>query len=116
VKVHHAGAALAAALSLVLACSASAASPPAALAFAKELRSDIKPTFAEQAPGLVLGKVTCVLPSKGNVARCLAHFADKAARANVVYTIKATLKGHVIAWSASAHSCTSSTTGRKLAC
>ncbi len=64
----------------------------------------------------MLGKVTCTLPSSGNVVRCIAHFADEAARANIVYSIKATLKASAISWSTTAHSCTSSITHKKLAC
>jgi hypothetical protein len=124
VNARRAGAALAAALLVsVASAAASAAETPAAAAFAKELRVDIKPSFAKEAPELVLGTVTCTLPNKGNLVHCLAHFADKSAHENVVYTLKATIKikatmkkRGVIVWSASAPACTSSTTGRKLPC
>jgi hypothetical protein len=65
----------------------------------------------------VLGKVTCTLPANGSVVRCLAHFSDPAAKANVTYAIKATLQDSgAITWTAGAASCSSATTGKKLVC
>lgn len=106
-----------AALALFAAGVALAASPAANAAFAKELRGYIKPAFAKQAPSLVLGKLTCVLPAKGTTVHCLAHFSDAAQKANVVYKISATLEtSGDITWATTSHSCTSTTTGRKLEC
>jgi hypothetical protein len=118
VKLRHAGAAIGAAIVLVIApAGASAAATPPAVAFAKELRTGVKAKFAKQAPALVLGKVICTLPKSGNVVRCIAHFADAAARANILYAIRATLEASgAISWSTTAHSCTSSITHTKLAC
>ncbi len=94
-----------------------AATPAENAAFAKQLRGYVKPVFAKQAPALVLGKLSCTLPLNGTVVRCLAHFSDKAAKANVVYGINATLKeSGVIRWTTTTHWCNSTVTGRKLAC
>jgi hypothetical protein len=93
------------------------AAPTEAQAFATKLRSYIGPTFKKQAPKLVLGKVTCVLPKNGTVVRCKAHFAYPSGNANVLYNIKATLlETGVIKWTTTTHSCTNAKTGKTLAC
>lgn len=86
-------------------------------AFAKRLSAEIKPVFKKEAPGLVLGKVTCVLPQNGTVVKCKAHFSDAKANANVVYGINANLQetGN-IKWTTTTHSCTNAKTGKKLQC
>src|SRR5262249_6508207 len=86
-------------------------------AFAKKLAVSIKPVFKKQAPQLVLGKVTCVLPAEGTLVKCKAYFSDKPANANIVYLISADLKDSgAIKWTTTAHSCTDSKTGKKLQC
>ena len=93
-----------------------AATPAENAAFAKELKADIKPVFAKQAPDFVLGKVTCTLPASGTVVHCIAHFTDPSAQANVVYGIKAMVKAKTITWTTGTHYCTSELTHKKLAC
>ena len=86
-------------------------------AFAKNLKAKITPVFKKQAPELVLGQVTCVLPAEGTLVKCKAHFSDKPAHANIVYTINAKLtEVGDINWTTVGHSCTDSRTGKKLAC
>jgi hypothetical protein len=85
--------------------------------FAKGLSAKIKPVFEKQAPNLVLGLVTCVLPKNGTVVNCKAHFADKPDGANIVYAIKATLQeSGTIKWTTTGHTCANAKTGKKLAC
>lgn len=109
---------IAAALVALAGVSAAAAATPAQnAAFAKQLKGDIKPVFAKQAPGLALGKVTCTLPASGTVVHCIAHFNDPAAQANVVYGIKATLKNSgALTWTTTTHYCTSAIFHKKIAC
>ena len=99
------------------ACPALAATPAANARFAAQLASYMKPTFKKEAPGLVLGKVTCVLPANGTVVPCKAHFTDAKAKANVVYGIKVTLerKGF-LRWTTTTHICTDTKTGKKIPC
>ena len=93
------------------------AAPTEAQAFATKLKSFIAPTFKKQAPKLVLGKVTCVLPKNGTVVHCNAHFAYPSGGLNVVYKIKATLlETGVIKWTTTSHSCTDAKTGKSQAC
>jgi hypothetical protein len=97
-----------------------AATPAENAAFAKQLKADIKPVFTKQAPGLVLGKVTCTLPASGTVVHCVAHFADLGAQADVVYGIRATIKESAtkttIDWATTTHYCTSVITHKRLSC
>ena len=86
-------------------------------AFAKKLAASIKPVFKKQAPTLVLGLVTCVLPAEGTTVKCKAHFSDKPDNANILYLISADLKDSgAIKWTTTAHSCTDAKTGKKLPC
>jgi hypothetical protein len=108
---------LGAAALLVFAPLAVAATPAQNAAFAKQLRPQIKPVFEKQAPQLVLGKVTCLLPRNGNVIHCKAHFTYPKARANIVYLIKATLLDTgKLKWTTTSHSCTDARSGKKLPC
>jgi hypothetical protein len=108
--------ALVATVALVASGLSAAATPAENVALAKQLKGDIKPVFAKQAPSLVLGKVTCTLTASGAVAHCIAHFTDSAAQAKVVYGIRATLKAKAITWTTTTHYCTSELTHKKLTC
>jgi hypothetical protein len=97
--------------------SALAWTPAQNAAFAKKLAVSITPAFKKQAPTLVLGAVTCVLPAEGTVVKCKAHFSDKPDNANILYLISADLKDSgAIKWTTTAHSCTNAKTGKKLPC
>ncbi len=96
--------------------SALAATPAQNAAFAKELRTDIKPTFAKEAKALHLGSVTCSLAADGKTARCKAHFTDPAAKVEVVYTVTASIKGRTIKWSARSPVCRTATSHKPVAC
>ena len=116
-SIRSAGIALVAAGAVIWSAPALGATPAQNAAFAKQLSAEIKPIFKKQAPKLVLGKVTCVLPKNGTVVRCKAHFSYSSAKANVVYAIKATLEETgTIKWTTTGHTCTDAKTGKKLAC
>jgi hypothetical protein len=97
--------------------TALAATPTEAQAFATKLATYMKPVFKKQAPKLVLGKVTCVLPKNGNVVHCKAHFAYPSGGLNIVYQVKATLlETGMIKWTAGSHTCTNAKTGKTVSC
>ncbi|HEY4347295.1 MAG TPA: hypothetical protein VGM80_06865 [Gaiellaceae bacterium] len=87
-------------------------------AFAKQLTSFIKPVFKKKAPKLVLGLVTCNVPSDGTVVKCKAHFSDPPAKANVLYAIRATLQETgTIKWTTTGSPvCSMAKTGAKFPC
>jgi hypothetical protein len=93
-------------------------SPAANAAAAANLKPLVAKRFKQVAPKLVLVKVTCNTKPDGVTAICLAHFSDKPDKVNVVYTIKAVLHDATssLTWTTTAHSCTSQTTGKKIAC
>ena len=93
-------------------------SPAANAAAAASLKPLVAKRFKQVAPKLVLGKVTCNTLKDGVTAICLAHFGDKPDKVNVVYTIKAVLHdvSSSLTWTTTGHSCTSQTTGKKIAC
>jgi hypothetical protein len=116
-RTRRAGIALVAGTALAVSAPAAAWTPAQNKAFATRLAKEIEPSFRTQAPALVLGAVTCVLPAEGTVVRCKAHFADRPAGADVLYLIKATLQETGdIKWTTTGHSCIDAKTGKKLAC
>jgi hypothetical protein len=96
--------------------AALAATPAQNATFAKELRADLKPTFAKEAKALHLGAVSCTLSANKKSARCKAHFSDPAAKVDVVYTVTATVKGRTIKWSAGSPVCRMAATHKAVAC
>lgn len=93
------------------------ATPAENAAFAKGLKKEIGPAFEKSAPKLVLGKVTCVLPSNGAVVQCKAHFAYPTGGLNIVYKIKATLlETGKLRWTTTTHTCTYAKTGKPVSC
>jgi hypothetical protein len=115
--IRSAGILLVVTAALVCSVPAFAWTPAQNAAFAKQLKTKIKPVFKKQAPKLVLGKVTCVLPKSGALVHCKAHFSYPSAHANIVYAINARLKETgAITWTTTTHRCTDAKTGKKLAC
>jgi hypothetical protein len=116
-RIARRGALVAAAMvALAAGGAATAATPAQNKAFAKELRADLKPTFAKKAPALVLGTVTCTLAKSGKTARCHAHFTDPKAKADVVYAVTAQRSGSVIKWSAGSPVCSEESTHTPINC
>jgi L-aminopeptidase/D-esterase-like protein len=67
--------------------------------------------------GLKWGTVTCVLPKNGNIVHCTVHASAPAARENIVFKVKETLKETgAMSWAITSDACSDSKTGQKLAC
>jgi hypothetical protein len=117
VSIRPVAVALAAAGALVVSAPAFGFTPAQNAAFAKKLAPEVEKVFKKEAPDLVLGKVTCVLPQAGVTVHCKAAFSDAKANANIVYLINATLQDSgAVKWVTTTHSCTDAKTGKKLKC
>ncbi len=106
----------------VLALASSSAALAGTPAENANAAASLKPLLAKKfkavAPKLVIGKVTCKTLADGVTAICRAHFADKPDAVNVTYTVKEVLhrQSNSLTWSTTAHSCTSTKSGKKVPC
>ena len=112
-------AALAAAvLALVATGAASAAYPKAEIQYAdKTMKGSFTAWAKKNLPGTTVGKVSCVLPSNGNVIHCSVHVSAPKNRENIVFKVKGTLHDSgQLTWVSTSHTCTDSKTGKPFAC
>ena len=105
-------------LALLTAGAASAAYPKAEIQYAnKTMKGSFTAWAKKNLPGTKVGKVSCVLPSNGNVLHCTVHVSAPANRENIVFKVKGTLHDSgQLTWVATSHSCTDSKTGKPFAC
>jgi len=70
----------------------------------KTLKADMVKTFKKQAPKLVIGTVSCVLPANGVTAHCKANFTDGGFKG--YYPVTATIEDSGnIKWTAESPKC-----------
>jgi len=106
------------AAALVLAASASAATP--AQHVAAQLKPQLQAALKKQYPTLkvTFTKITCAIAKNGKSGRCAAYFQIPAARAIGAFTIGLTINPSTgkYTWKQLAAACKDSSTGQKLAC
>jgi hypothetical protein len=105
-------------LALLTAGAASAAYPKAEIQYAnKTMKASFTAWAKKKLPGTKVGRVTCKLPSSGNVIHCTVHVSAPKNRENIVFKVKGTLHDSgQLTWVSTSHSCTDSKTGKKFAC
>lgn len=114
--VRLAAAALAAA---VLAPAALAApADPAAAKLAVSLKTSMTKTYKATVPGLVFTTVSCTLAKDRTSGRCAAAFTWKAQKRKGVYQVQTKIDTSTggVQWRAISVACTSTATGKKIAC
>jgi hypothetical protein len=105
-------------LFLVAAGAASAAYPKAEIQYAdKTMKGSFTAWAKKNLPGTTVGKVSCVLPSSGNVIHCTIHVSAPKNQEHIVFKVKGTLHDSgQLTWVSTSHSCTDSKTGKPFAC
>jgi hypothetical protein len=98
-------------------CGAAPAASPAQRYAERALKAAFTGWAKKNLPGTTVGKVSCVLPLSGSVARCTIHVSAPRNRENIVFRVTNTLHTNGTATFAMlSHSCTDSRTGKKIAC
>jgi len=112
--------ALAALAAAVLAAPAAAATPvdPAVAKLAKALKTSMASTYKPTVPGLVFTEVSCTLAKDHRSGRCAAAFTWKAQKRKGVYQVQTKIDPSTggVQWRAISVACTSTATGKKIAC
>jgi hypothetical protein len=110
--------AVAAVLALAAIGAASAAYPKAEVQYAnKTMKGSFTAWAKKNLPGTTVRKVSCVLPSNGNVIHCTVHVSAPKNRENIVFKVKGTLhESGQLNWVSTSHSCTDSKSGKPFAC
>lgn len=119
-SVRSAGVALLATLVALGLVGASAAAPKPKTqtqAIEQTLKVSMTKSFKKQLPGVVIGKLVCVLPKNGVVVHCTVHTSAPKNQENIVFKVTATLHDNgTISWTSTSHSCTDSKTGKPFKC
>ena len=102
----------------VAALPATAAVDPANAQLAKALKVQMQKTYRTKVPGLVFTKVTCLLATNHQTARCNAAFTRTSKGLRGVYKVAIVVDTSTggVNWGATSVKCTSLKTGAKVTC
>ena len=90
-----------------------------AQADAAALKASMVTSFKKKLPGVIIGKVACVLPVNGASFHCTAYTTAPASHENIVFKVIATLHDNdalSVTWQLTSHSCTDSVTHKPFKC
>jgi hypothetical protein len=90
-----------------------------AQADAAALKASMVTSFKKTLPGVIIGKVVCVLPQNGATFHCTAYTTAPASHENIVFKVAATLHDNdamSVTWQLTSHSCTDSVTHKPFKC
>jgi hypothetical protein len=84
---------------------------------AAELRKSMQATYRKSVPGIVFDKVTCNLGERATTGRCQARFVVRKRQLKGTFKVTAKVDEQgAVRWQATAVTCTSTKTGKRVAC
>ena len=87
------------------------------LILASELKKSLQQTYQKTVPGIVFSKVLCTLGERSATGKCQAKFVVRARQLKGTFRVTAKVDDQGgVRWHATAVTCTSTKTGKRVAC